>query len=323
MEYTTKIVGHQQVQSYLQKQLKNGTVQHANLIIGPNHVGKRTLITNFVFEMICPHTLAGDIDDSSQVYHLLMRDAHPNVIWIEPEEEGKSIALEQVQSPLNQLSWSRPMDGPRVIIIDQAHMMSQSAGNALLKKLEEPGPDIYFFLLTDQLDSILPTIRSRCALTVLYPISDTELRLAYDLSADDTRVVQGLPGRAHQWSTAKERTQFQDRVSQWIIVMRAQTFSERQRLADAWLPKKITRSYLRQQLDYIEHIIRDVLLLQLESPEHMIYSFAKLDLQALQTQYSAEVSLASLDVVRTLRTYIQQPVQPKPILDQIYLQIYP
>lgn len=322
MEYTTSIVGHHQVQSYLQKQLKNGTVQHANLIIGPTHVGKRTLIINFVFDLICPRTLTGDIDHASQAYQLLSRNAHPNVTWIQPEEEGKAITLEQMRFPLSQLAWSRPMAGPRVVIIDQAHTMTQSAGNALLKKLEEPGPDIYFFLLTDQLDSILPTIRSRCALTVLYPVAEPDLQSAYDLTSDDIRIVQGLPGRAKLWSTAKERTQLQNDIQQWIAVFSTTSFARRQTLADAWVPKKLTRTYLAHQLDYIEYIIRDVLLLQLGVAELMTYSFAESELQKLQAAHTIQNSLTSLTVIQTLRAYIQQPVQPKPILDQLYLQIY-
>lgn len=323
MEYTQPIIGHQRVQSYLRKQLKNGTVQHANLVVGPAHVGKRTLIANFVFEMMCPRTLIGDIDRASQAYTLLRKDSHPNVTVIEPLEEGKAIMLEQIQLPLSRLAWSRPLPGPRIVLIDQADAMSAGASNALLKTLEEPGTDIYFFLLAEQLDGVLPTIRSRCAAVLLYPVADSDLQSSCGLSAADIRVVQGLPGRAKQWQRDTERAEFQNQVKRWIAVLSGSTFARRQSSALNWLPKKLTRAYVQHQLDYIEHIIRDSMLLQLGVSDCMTYVFAKAELMQLQSAHSMAASVRSLLIVRTLRSYIQQPVQPKPILDQIYLQIYP
>ena len=92
----------------------------------------------------------------------IVRGAHPDVMTIEPGETG-SIKIDQVRAAIDRANY-RPFEGRRrVTIIDPADAVVAQAQNALLKTLEEPLPASVFVLVTSRPDTLLPTVRSRCA----------------------------------------------------------------------------------------------------------------------------------------------------------------
>ena len=92
----------------------------------------------------------------------IARGTHPDVMSIEPGESG-SIKIEQVRAAIDRANY-RPFEGRRrVTIIDPADALVVQAQNALLKTLEEPLPASVFVLVTSRPDTLLPTVRSRCA----------------------------------------------------------------------------------------------------------------------------------------------------------------
>ncbi len=92
----------------------------------------------------------------------IARGTHPDVMTIEPGDSG-SIKIEQVRAAIDRAVF-RPFEGRRrVTIIEQADALVIAAQNALLKTLEEPLPASVFVLVTSRPDTLLPTVRSRCA----------------------------------------------------------------------------------------------------------------------------------------------------------------
>ena len=92
----------------------------------------------------------------------IARGTHPDVMTIEPGENG-SIKIEQVRDAIDSAVY-RPFEGRRrVTIVEQADALVIPAQNALLKTLEEPLPASVFVLVTSRPDTLLPTVRSRCA----------------------------------------------------------------------------------------------------------------------------------------------------------------
>jgi hypothetical protein len=86
---------------------------------------------------------------------------HPDVLLLREEDED-TIKIDVVREICHQMKIS-PIEAPaKICIIDEVHRMSQASANAFLKTLEEPRPDRYFWLLTTQPGSLLPTIVSRC-----------------------------------------------------------------------------------------------------------------------------------------------------------------
>jgi DNA polymerase-3 subunit delta' len=89
---------------------------------------------------------------------------HPDLVWLEPEEEGKAIKVDQVRELTESLSKTAQQGGYKVVIIEPAEAMNGNSANALLKSLEEPAANTLLVLVTHSPSSVLPTIRSRCQL---------------------------------------------------------------------------------------------------------------------------------------------------------------
>jgi DNA polymerase-3 subunit delta' len=93
---------------------------------------------------------------------LTQSNSHPDLHWVKPEKEGKSITVDQIRACNRLAHESSQLNGYRVFIIEPAEAMNESASNALLKTLEEPGQKCLFLLVTQNHERLLPTIQSRC-----------------------------------------------------------------------------------------------------------------------------------------------------------------
>jgi len=139
------VVGQSGITQTLQKAISSCTIAQAYLFCGPRGVGKTTCARIFA------RAINGfEPDDDAMAFNVFELDAASN----NKVEDIRSI-VEQVRIP--------PQHGVyKVYIIDEVHMLSQSAFNAFLKTLEEPPPHAVFILATTEKHKILPTILSRC-----------------------------------------------------------------------------------------------------------------------------------------------------------------
>ena len=161
-----KIIGFDQEFDSILNQLLDNKLSNSLLLTGNKGVGKKYFILQIIEEYINKKVV------SSQTQHhlsLLKNNSHPNIIIAEREIDEKTkklknfIVIDQIRK-INQfcLETSIIEDIPKFILIDCADDMNINASNALLKILEEPKLNTYFFLISHQPSSLLPTIKSRC-----------------------------------------------------------------------------------------------------------------------------------------------------------------
>jgi len=93
--------------------------------------------------------------------------AHPDLIWLEPQSKSRRITIDEVRTIIQQLSQTSFSGGWKSGVIICADRMTPEASNAFLKTLEEPPPKSLLLLITDEPQSLLPTISSRCQRIVL------------------------------------------------------------------------------------------------------------------------------------------------------------
>jgi DNA polymerase-3 subunit delta' len=93
---------------------------------------------------------------------LIKSNNHPDIHWLKPEDGKSVISVEQIRQSNRWAQETSQLGGYRVIIIEPAEAMNESASNALLKTLEEPASKCLFVLLSRNSHQLLPTIRSRC-----------------------------------------------------------------------------------------------------------------------------------------------------------------
>jgi DNA polymerase III subunit delta' len=129
---------------------------HAWIFTGPPGSGRSSAAIAFAQSLICPQGGCATCNECRSA----KSHAHPDVEIV--STEGLSIKIEEVRELLTRTSWAPSMGGWRIVVMEDADRLTESAANALLKAIEEPGTRTVWLLCAPTLHDILPTIRSRC-----------------------------------------------------------------------------------------------------------------------------------------------------------------
>jgi len=129
---------------------------HAWLFTGPPGSGRSSAAVAFACALICTQNGCGNCTDCRAA----KAGTHADVEII--RTEGLSIKIEEIRELLTRVAWAPAMGGWRVVVMEDADRLTESAANALLKAIEEPGNRTVWLLCAPTLHDVLPTIRSRC-----------------------------------------------------------------------------------------------------------------------------------------------------------------
>ncbi len=143
---------------------RQGKLAHAVLLSGAQGLGKRQFAEQFAESLLC-HDKGENAAACGQCRACLLLKAgsHPDIKYIEPEEEGKAIKVDQVRALTDFTVLSAQFDqGYKVVLIGPAENMNRAAANSLLKTLEEPAENTILLLYTHAPQRLLATIKSRC-----------------------------------------------------------------------------------------------------------------------------------------------------------------
>ena len=176
---------------------------HAWLFTGPPGSGRSSAAVAFAQALICPNQGCGACNECQSA----STGGHPDVEVL--RTEGLSIKVEEIRELLTRVAWAPSMGGWRVVVMEDADRLTESAANALLKAIEEPGTRAVWLLCAPTLHDVLPTIRSRCrhlqlrtpsieAITQVLIRRDNISPTMADFAA---RVSQGHIGRAKYFAT--------------------------------------------------------------------------------------------------------------------------
>jgi DNA polymerase-3 subunit delta' len=176
---------------------------HAWVFTGPPGSGRSSAAVAFAQALICPNNGCGTCSDCNAA----KTSGHPDVEII--RTEGLSIKVEEVRELLTRVAWAPSMGGWRVVVMEDADRLTESAANALLKAIEEPGTRTVWLLCAPTLHDVLPTIRSRCRhLQLRTPSLEAVTRvlinrdnIAPGMADFAARVSQGHIGRAKYLAT--------------------------------------------------------------------------------------------------------------------------
>ena len=129
---------------------------HAWVFTGPPGSGRSSAAVAFAQALICSNQGCGACNECQSA----ATGGHPDVEVV--RTEGLSIKVEEIRELLTRVAWAPSMGGWRVVVMEDADRLTESAANALLKAIEEPGTRTVWLLCAPTLHDVLPTIRSRC-----------------------------------------------------------------------------------------------------------------------------------------------------------------
>ena len=183
------IIGHEALQKNMIQAINCNKLSHAHIIAGVDGIGKSVLVKFIASRII-------GLDEARE---------HVDICHWTLDKGKASIGVNTIRSITEECN-KKPFEGDKkVIIIYNGDKITFQAQNAFLKTIEEPPNNVYIFILCEELNSILDTIKSRCSIHKLRPLSDEAmeyfLKKNYpNLSEERISVAialgKGIPGRA-------------------------------------------------------------------------------------------------------------------------------
>jgi DNA polymerase-3 subunit delta' len=187
---------------------------HSWLFTGPPGSGRSNAAVAFAAALLCDKGGCASCINCTSV----IEGSHADIELI--RTEGLSIKVDEVRELITRTSWSPSVGNYRVVVIEDADRLTESAANALLKVIEEPGARTVWLLCAPTLTDVLPTIRSRCRhLTLRTPSVKMVAKLLIDRDGIDPELAefasaaaQGHVGRAKFLATNKEARENREKI---------------------------------------------------------------------------------------------------------------
>jgi DNA polymerase-3 subunit gamma/tau len=169
-----EVVGQEPVTQTLLNALKSGRVSHAYLFCGPRGTGKTSTGRILAKAVNCLNNGKGEPCNTCSMCQAITDGRALDVIEI---DAASNTGVENIRDLRERVAYAPGEARHKVYIIDEVHMLSTSASNALLKTLEEPPPPVIFILATTEVHKVLPTILSRCQRFDFRRISQSDMVL--------------------------------------------------------------------------------------------------------------------------------------------------
>lgn len=181
-----EVYGQKYISEILKNQVKSQKFTHAYLFSGTRGTGKTTCARIFSKAINCLNSL-----DGNPCYQCSMcNQENSNVLNIVELDAASNNSVEQIRNLIDELKYSNFVGGYKIYILDEVHMLSVSAFNALLKTLEEPPKNVVFILSTTEIKKIPHTVISRCQKFEFRNIELTDIvsRLRYIVESEKIEI---------------------------------------------------------------------------------------------------------------------------------------
>jgi DNA polymerase-3 subunit delta' len=187
---------------------------HSWLFTGPPGSGRSNAAIAFAAGLLCEKGGCGSCINCITT----IDGSHADIELI--RTEGLSIKVDEVRELITRTSWSPSVGNYRVVVIEDADRLTESAANALLKVIEEPGARTVWLLCAPTLTDVIPTIRSRCRhLTLRTPSIKAVTKLLIERDGIDSKMAefaanaaQGHVGRAKYLATNEEARKTREKI---------------------------------------------------------------------------------------------------------------
>lgn len=328
------VYGHEKQVQLLQQACLSNQVAQAYLIYGLRGLGKKHLASLMVKELLCQDKTANC--DSCFSCVRLKKNLHPDVMHL-PLTSSQSISVDEVRlaNQFLHLSALTSGTGRRCLIIDRAERFTDAAANAMLKTLEDPPVGAVIILLAEKISQVPATVRSRCQLIKLLPLSQLQMKswikqfnLEPEIEETVLSLSLGRPGRALDL-LADNLEQYQlrmERLLSWMSSDPVITFQSLKLWLDS-LKKQSTLEIEGQyqdqiilHIDYLELIFRDIILASLHD-DLIVNALYRQPIIGLAQRLRPNRVLELMSVLKNLRYNIARNLNVQLSWEQLLLQL--
>ena len=320
------IVGHEDVIRHLKNTIETGKVSHSYILAGEAGSGKKMIAATFAAALQCenPGEKPCMVCDSCKK---ALGKNHPDIITVTHEKPGV-IAINEIREQVIHDVSVRPYCSPfKIYIIPDAELLNAAAQNALLKTIEEPPEYAVIMLLTNNIESLLPTIRSRCVRLDIRIVSDSMIKQYLmehlhvpDYRADiDVSFAHGSIGRAKEAAVSQE---FADLTQNALRLLKISGNMEVFEMTDFIKDLSADKTKIEDYLDIFLFWFRDVLLFKAtQEVDHLVF---KPEIEAIREQAeerSYENLEKILEALEKTKVRLRANVNPELALELLFLCI--
>ncbi|WP_047980699.1 DNA polymerase III subunit delta' [Ornithinibacillus contaminans] len=305
--------------------IKKDRISHAYLLHGARGTGKEAIAILIAKILFCTHKTGVDPCLTCNECKRIDSRNHPDVHWIEPD--GQSIKIEQIKNLQKEFTYSGLESDQKVYIIKGADTLTANAANRILKFLEEPSKKTTAIMLTENSQSILPTIRSRCQIIDLQPLNPRQFQQKLNdaglndasarlWSALTNNLDEAIAWNQDEWFAGARR----------LVVQLVEAFTDNSNdvylfIHNHWLPHFKERAQLEQGLDLLLVAFKDILYYHIGNEDALVIFTPDERLERLGMYFSQEKLITVLHDLLGAKQKLKQNVHPTLVMEQVTLQI--
>ncbi|MDY0404055.1 DNA polymerase III subunit delta' [Virgibacillus sp. 179-BFC.A HS] len=306
--------------------IRKDRISHAYLVQGARGTGKRAIATLLAKKLFCEHPNGVEPCNTCNMCKRIDSHNHPDVHWIEPD--GKTIKKEQMAHLQKEFSYSGMETNKKVYIVTAADTLTPNAANRILKFLEEPSRQTIAILLTENSQSILPTIRSRCQVIDLKPLNPERFKqqlIEKGMQATNAALIATLTNdidEALQLNDDNWFAQARKTMVQLIATLAENVNDAYLSIHSQWEGLFKERKQQELGLDLLLLGFRDLLYFHMEKTASMVlFQPDGEKTSQLAIRFSQEKLIAILQLILKAKQNLKQNVHPTLVMEQLVLQI--
>jgi DNA polymerase-3 subunit delta' len=298
---------------------------HAYLLEGPSGSGKKELTHFFVKLLLCETPIDNVPCETCRSCKLYDSGNHPNILFIEPE--GQNIKIDQIRELIYTMNKTALNAGRKIYVIEQADRMNNSSANALLKFLEEPEANVTAILLTERLNAIVSTIRSRCQLLSFQPLSRPKLmeRLIADgMTGSMAATVSMLTQSEQEAKRMSEEEQFAEErklVLKLVETVGSNVHEALLLIQSDWLPLFKEKEDAERGLDMLLFAYRDIATVKAGLETARTYPDMEETWKQMALQRSFDVLSRQLQAVLQAKQQLPRNMNRTLLMEQLMLNL--
>lgn len=309
----------------LQTIFEKNRMAHAYIFDGEKGTGKRDVMKFFVKLLLCENPTKNVPCETCRNCRRVESGNHPNIQQVEPD--GQFIKIDQIRDLISEMMMTGVERGRKIYIIHHADKLNIASANMLLKFLEEPDGEVTAILLTEQIQGILPTIRSRCQHIKFSNIPKKILvqRLIDNgITHSMASTVSMLTNEFETALSLANEEQFvhaRKTVLKLVEIVKKNVHEALLIVHEDWLPSFKEKSEMEQALDLLLFAYRDIVAIK-ANPEaactypDMLQLFKEM---ALQTTY--ERLSTQMQAVLQARANLQRNMNRALLMEQLMLNL--
>ena len=298
------IIGQESIKKHLQTAIKTGNLSHAYIINGEYGSGRQTIASALAKTIQC-QSKTDDTDACGVCTSCKQAESHnhPDIKYI--TQDKTSISVNDIREQLNNDISIKPYSSEyKIYIIPDANKMTEQAQNALLKTIEEPPVYAIIILLTENCDSLLPTIRSRCVTLTMNPVEKdkicTYLENKFQLEPEQAQIAanycQGNIGKAIRFASSSDFIEMKNQVLKLLKNLDSMDIAS---IIDTIKEFSTHKNDINDYLDLMLLWYRDVLMFKVTKDANLLlYSdeYSAISEQATKRDYeNIENIIAAID----------------------------